>query len=291
MALLIDTYNVVHVVGVLPPELAGADIAGLAALIRISRYRQQHVTFVCDGLKSDSDLGEFQSTDQFSVRFSGSGHTADDLIARLIEQSSTPRRLIIISSDRAVQRAGKRRKCKVFSSETFLRQLASDAKARNVTLVALKAPPAEKAAKKSQQTSGHIGGVEKWIKLFGIDEEAVAREAAKILEPEPPAAKPTKPAAEQRIEQAEKKKPPRIDPPNPSGTAPPGRVRRSRGGIVRLLPESLDPGPAMPESVLPDTLIAQAEMLLRQTPEDVAQPRTGMGSKGRSRRSNRRTGG
>ena len=39
MPLLIDAYNVLHVVGVLPPDLAGIDLEELAILIAKSRFR------------------------------------------------------------------------------------------------------------------------------------------------------------------------------------------------------------------------------------------------------------
>ena len=51
MPLLVDTLNVLHVTGVLPPELAGPEPADLAAWIERSRYRRQKVSLVCDGQK------------------------------------------------------------------------------------------------------------------------------------------------------------------------------------------------------------------------------------------------
>jgi hypothetical protein len=40
-------------VGILPPDLAGIETAGLIDLIDASRYRNQPGTLVCDGVRPD----------------------------------------------------------------------------------------------------------------------------------------------------------------------------------------------------------------------------------------------
>jgi len=47
--LLVDVYNVLHVTGVLPPDLAGLEVAELAKLIAAGRYNRLEVVLVCDG--------------------------------------------------------------------------------------------------------------------------------------------------------------------------------------------------------------------------------------------------
>jgi len=87
MPLLIDTYNVLHTTGVLPPEMAGIDIGGLIQLISASRYRNQLVTLVCDGtgpMPSSPGLPRL-----IAVRFAGPGREADDLILELRESLGT----------------------------------------------------------------------------------------------------------------------------------------------------------------------------------------------------------
>jgi hypothetical protein len=124
MPILIDTYNVLHVVGVLPPELAGIDVLGLMDLIGTSRYRSEPAILVCDG--SPPPAGPPPAAGPIELRYAGGGTTADDLIASLVEASSDPRRLLVVSSDRAVLRSGRRRRCRTLSSEAFLRHLAAD---------------------------------------------------------------------------------------------------------------------------------------------------------------------
>ena len=124
MLLIVDTYNVLHVVGVLPADIAGVDTADLIDLLRRSRYRGQRVILVCDGVpRPETPQGRLGS---ISVHYAGHGTTADDRIAAIIRRSSAPRRLTIVSSDRAVLRAGRRRRCSTLDSAAFLRQLADD---------------------------------------------------------------------------------------------------------------------------------------------------------------------
>jgi len=124
MPLIIDTYNVLHVTGILPPEIAGVDTAGLIDLIRRSRYRRRRATLVCDGTPAeDAPTGRVGPV---AIRYGGPGPTADALITAIIRRSSIPRRLTIVSSDRAVQREARRRRCGILSSEQFLQHLADD---------------------------------------------------------------------------------------------------------------------------------------------------------------------
>ena len=44
MSLIVDTYNVTHVVGILPPDLAGIDTLGLIRLLANSRFQREQIT-------------------------------------------------------------------------------------------------------------------------------------------------------------------------------------------------------------------------------------------------------
>jgi hypothetical protein len=124
MSLIVDTYNVLHTVGVLPPDIAGVDASGLAELIGRSRYRHQRATLVCDGVpREDAPRGTVGGV---VFRYAGADKTADDVIAQIIRRSSSPRRLTVISSDRAVLREARRRRCSTLRSEEFLEHLSED---------------------------------------------------------------------------------------------------------------------------------------------------------------------
>ncbi len=132
MPIVVDTYNVLHLTGVLPTDLAGLDVNGFRHLIRLSRYASQDVTLVCDGFGSattddDDELGlHGRIRGSVRIQYAGSNTDADTIIEKIIKKSSAPTRLTIVSSDRRLIKAGQRRRCKVLSSERFLTQLADD---------------------------------------------------------------------------------------------------------------------------------------------------------------------
>lgn len=186
MILIVDTYNVLHVTGALPPDLAGIDTRGLIELIRQSRYGHSRVELICDGRAPGTHRqtgtanvapatpmrgrGSALPPDApparvglIAVHYAGPGREADDLIAALIRASTTPRQLVVVSADHFVQREARRRRCRVLESETFLRQLAEDALGG-----------AEGAAVAPRKPASALteAQVEQWLDAFGVDDES-----------------------------------------------------------------------------------------------------------------------
>jgi hypothetical protein len=124
MPLLVDTWNVLHQTGVLPPDLAGLDLKGLGQLIRGSRWAREGVLLVCDGAAQGPHSG---LPTGINVAFSGPHQEADDVIEARIKASSAPGRLTVVSSDRRIMTAARKRGCTVLSSKVFLERLAFDA--------------------------------------------------------------------------------------------------------------------------------------------------------------------
>ena len=123
MLLVIDTYNVLHTQGVLPPEIAGVGTRGLIELIGRSRYRNKRAILVCDGRPPD---GAPQGrVGPVTVQYAGR-LAADDLIVALVHKSTSPRRLTVVTSDRAIVREARKRRCETISSADFLQRLADD---------------------------------------------------------------------------------------------------------------------------------------------------------------------
>jgi len=169
MPLLVDTYNVLHVTGVLPPDLAGIEPWDLARLIAQSRYRHDDALLVCDGVpKPDAPPGR---DGLVRIRYAGPGVSADDVIIRRVDADTAPRRLTVVSSDQAIIRAARKRRCRTVASDVFLRQLADDA-----DLPRENRTPGDAA---SQPT----GRVDAWNAFFNIDEGQLSE----LLEPEMPA--------------------------------------------------------------------------------------------------------
>ena len=171
MTLIIDTCNVLHRTGILPPELAGIDESGLVKLLLTSRYGRRGAVLACDGKPRDRAIS--RDTPGVTLHFPRPGETADELIMALIERSSAPKRLLVVTSDREVASAARKRRCRILDSDSFLAHLAHDAGRAGRNPVA-------------GQTAGDQAdalGVEDWIDQFQLDDQLKALTAS---EPPPP---------------------------------------------------------------------------------------------------------
>lgn len=239
MALLIDTYNVLHLAAASPDALSGLDVAGLAELVAAHGMgSSREATLVCDGTKGPTD-GESsrQIAPGVMVRYAGSGADADTLLERLIEEDSAPRRLLVVSSDRRVQRAAQRRRARVESSEVFLRRLIE--RARRAGKASTGANPLR------AQVPLDVYSTAGWMRVFGYDaSDIVARagSASALRRPEP--------AAPQRTPDRAASTPQR----------PPERAdqRRDRQGAVSPPATSRAEPAVPPHAAPPDPLLAEA---------------------------------
>lgn len=130
--LLVDTYNVLHhplAHRELPHDAGPAE---LAALIAAGRHRRSRAVLVCDGMpRNMGPLAHRCAELRFQVEhaeliYAGPGRDADSLIERLIEAEHAPRRMSVVSSDRRLQKAARRRRARVIPSDDFLRSLITD---------------------------------------------------------------------------------------------------------------------------------------------------------------------
>ncbi|MEN0019429.1 MAG: NYN domain-containing protein [Planctomycetota bacterium] len=147
--LLIDVYNVLHAGSADPRVAAGLagpmDTPGLARLLAASRYRRRARCLVCDGapgadalgkkFDGSGKLGQPQRLDAGRIRFrafgaevlyAGGGRSADDLIEAVLADDPGVRDVLVVSSDRRLQRSARRRRAASITSQAFLRQLVSD---------------------------------------------------------------------------------------------------------------------------------------------------------------------
>lgn len=158
MPILIDANNTLHVTGVLPPEIAGVDEAGLASLIARSRFGRDVVCLVCDGAPRTRPLGPIEGV---QLLYSGPRQSADALIARLVTACTAPRSMTVVSNDRAVQKHASRRRCRVLGADEFLGHIATDVMRSSSDRGARK-PVRPKAAMLSADQ------VEAWKAYFGL---------------------------------------------------------------------------------------------------------------------------
>jgi len=155
MGLLIDCYNLLHAEK--PPALAGLEAAGLCRRLARSPWAGERIVVVCDGRAHPLGLTE-SPTGAVELRYSGPHRTADEVIVELIEAETAPRRLTVVSSDRAIQKAGRRRRAQVLSSEEFLHELARPTD---------RCPP--RGAEKPDPNEMPAAEVDRWLVRFGYE--------------------------------------------------------------------------------------------------------------------------
>ncbi len=170
MPLIIDTYNVLHVTGVLPGELAVEEPEGLARLIGVSRFASEAVWLICDGVpRGASRLG------RIVIEGAGHGRSADDHLLDFLKRSSAPRRVTVVTSDRAILKRAKTHGAACLKSEEFLAMLGHDAEQTR-----RKKPQQSHPRKSVPLNSREVAG---WTALFAITAEQAAIQGAPALPP------------------------------------------------------------------------------------------------------------
>ena len=111
-----------------------------------------------DLIRKDSVLGSLPEQDfqGVKVQFATGGLQADDVIEALIQREAAPKQLTVVSNDRRLKQAGRRRHAHVMSCEEFLDLLAT----RKHPAPSRPAP----AAEKSEETEAEK---KRWLEEFG----------------------------------------------------------------------------------------------------------------------------
>lgn len=113
---------------------------------------------VCDGVCKP--LGPSVSpVAEVELIYSGRGRSADQVIQEMVEADSAPRRLLVVSSDREIQKAARRRRAKVLASAELIRVLASPP------------PPMTESKPGSRVGNATLSAAEvkRWLEQFGFD--------------------------------------------------------------------------------------------------------------------------
>ena len=158
MPLVIDGYNLLRWIQRHGEGCEALDEAGLCRALSyyVGQIRDRADVYF-DGLgpPDKTALGGLAGVE---VYFSGQDWTADDLIEEKIEDSTAPRRLVVVSSDRRLRAAAKRRKARPVPCEAFWTEVQRRLRTR---------PPAPEPREKR----GGIGQIEtdQWLDAFGLD--------------------------------------------------------------------------------------------------------------------------
>jgi hypothetical protein len=159
LPVLIDGNNLLHAVRALEdPERLFGRFMLCEVLGRWARRYGERVHVVFDGPEPAAELREQLGHANIELSFSG-GQTADDLIHNLLESNSAARRLLVVSSDHAVQRAAKRRRARPQKSDDFWITVKRD----------LKRPNSPKAVEPEEKRRGlNSTATETWLEEFGF---------------------------------------------------------------------------------------------------------------------------
>jgi predicted RNA-binding protein with PIN domain len=128
MFYLIDGYNLLHAMGILggavgPAGLERARLNLLGVLRGAHGPEAEKVTVVFDAADPPRGLPARFDYQGLHVAFAVDQEQADDLIEELIRQEAAPKNLTVVSDDRRVQQAARRRNCVAQGCEEYLRSL------------------------------------------------------------------------------------------------------------------------------------------------------------------------
>ena len=158
MPLIVDCYNVLH--ATMPPMLAGLDEAGLCRALAATPWAAGPITVVADGRPKPLGVAE-SPVDAVDLVYAGSHRSADDLIIHLINADSSPRRLTVVSSDRQIRAAARRRRAKDLPSDAFIDKLCGHLRRH-------RAGPPPPGRPNIAPLPDEL--VKRWKKHFGFDE-------------------------------------------------------------------------------------------------------------------------
>ena len=154
MTLILDAFNVLHAWNTGPSGDLWTELSALATVSRRGPWASLPCVVVCDGPSPDRGRFQLDLLPDVTAVFSGPTSDADSVIERLIIESHTPTRLVVVSSDRRIERAARRRGCRALGSPEFLR-------------ACLGAKPSTPAEATEHDNAMPPEEIESWLRAFG----------------------------------------------------------------------------------------------------------------------------
>ena len=160
MPVLIDGNNLLFAARAVedPDRLMGRSML-CVALGDWARRRGERVHVIFDGPPPANGLAQQIGAAGIRVSYSGGGVPADNAIEHELDQNSAARRVWVVSSDREVARAAKRRRARPVRAEVFWRMLKRD--------LARREPGPDEPAEKEAGLSE--GDAEEWLRELGLE--------------------------------------------------------------------------------------------------------------------------
>lgn len=121
--LLIDGYNLLHAVGPTKNRRAGDTERNRYQLLqqlyeRLNPALHGDTIVVFDGIE-DEKRPQSRTMGSISIRFAGTASDADSEIERLLASHSSPKQVLIVSSDHRLHKAARRRRATAIDSDAF----------------------------------------------------------------------------------------------------------------------------------------------------------------------------
>lgn len=173
---IVDGYNLLHAAGLGrerygPGDLERARIRLLAFLARhLSPAERERTTVVFDaagappGIAAQNASAPHVASD-LEVVFAPAGGDADAWIERLLLRHSSPRQVVVVSSDRRLRDAARRRRSQSETSEDFVKRMAVRNTGRSTAARPVR--PAEPPGKFDGNTAGD--STDEWLAVFGTE--------------------------------------------------------------------------------------------------------------------------
>ncbi len=131
MPYLIDGYNLYHAALKFGEEWARLVPLQMCCLVAEDMARMDdHATVIFDGTEPRGRFTKVAPPDRVRIVYAGGGVEADTRIESIIGKNTAPRRLIVVSTDRQVRAAARRRRAQSLTAAQYLEALAHRAAAR-----------------------------------------------------------------------------------------------------------------------------------------------------------------
>lgn len=162
MSVIVDGFNLLRGAQRWAPVGALGQLHLCQLLGQWSALTGEAVTIVFDGPLPRSGYAEQLRRVGVEVVHSGSGRTADDLIIEAIGLNSAPRSLQVVSSDREIRQAARRRGAQDWDSQTFFYRMWRELKATD--------HPAPTETEPTEKRHGlDEAETQRWLQEFQID--------------------------------------------------------------------------------------------------------------------------
>jgi len=160
MPVLVDGNNLLFAAGDAQPERPPSRSTLCTLLGNWVRRTSRKVHLVFDG-PQPADVRVRQMADpDVTLTFSGSGVSADAVLSEIIRTHPAPRRLVVVSSDRAIAKAARARRAKPMRSDEFWKRVERD----------LARPPRESRLPREKFVGLTPEASERWLRELGLHE-------------------------------------------------------------------------------------------------------------------------